>query len=42
MENIKDKPYLMHTVMVRRVKHMYVALLKSPKTRQQGMTNIIG
>ena len=42
MENIKDKPYLIHTVMVRRVKHMYVALLKSPKTRQHGMTTIMG
>ena len=37
MENIKGKPYLIHTVMVRHVKHMYVALLKSPKTRQQGI-----
>ena len=42
MENIKGKPYLIHTVMVRRVKHMYVALLKSPKTRQHGMTTIMG
>ena len=37
MENIECKPYLIQIVMVRRVKHMYVALLKSPKTRQQGI-----
>ena len=41
MKNINGKPYLIHLVMVRRVKHMYVALLKMCKA-QEGMTSIMG